>query len=98
MMAAEAKKIWMDGRLVDAGQAHVHVLSHTLHYGIGAFEGIRGYRTADGPAIFRLDEHVRRLIASARLYRMPLPYSHEEIVRAIDETQMANDILPSYIR
>jgi branched-chain amino acid aminotransferase len=98
MMAAEAKKIWMDGRLVDAAQAHVHVLSHTLHYGVGAFEGIRGYRTAEGPVIFRLDDHVRRLIASARLYRMPLPYSHEEIVRAIDETQAANDILPSYLR
>jgi branched-chain amino acid aminotransferase len=98
MMAAEAKKIWMDGTMVDASQAHVHVLSHTLHYGVGAFEGIRGYKTPEGPAIFRLEDHVKRLITSAYLYRMPIPYSAEEIIRAIEETQLANDVLPSYIR
>lgn len=98
MLATEAKRIWMDGRMVDAAIAQINVLSHTFHYGVGAFEGIRCYRTSDGPAIFRLDDHVRRLIASARLYKMALPYSHEEIVRAIDETQAANGIVPSYIR
>jgi branched-chain amino acid aminotransferase len=98
MMANEAKKIWMDGRLVDAGQAHVHVLSHTFHYGVGVFEGIRCYETPGGPAIFRLEDHVRRLLLSARLYKMPLPYSAEEVARAIDETQAANEIVPSYIR
>jgi branched-chain amino acid aminotransferase len=98
MMAAEAKKIWMDGTIVDASQAHVHVLSHTLHYGVGAFEGIRGYKTPEGPAIFRLEDHVDRLLTSAYLYRMPLSYTKEEIIRAIEETQVANDILPSYIR
>lgn len=98
MMATEAKKIWMDGAIVDAGSAHIHVLSHTFHYGVGVFEGIRCYATRNGPSIFRLEEHVRRLIASARIYQMPLPYSAAEIVRAIEETQAANGIVPSYIR
>ncbi|MHB8352603.1 MAG: branched-chain amino acid transaminase [Thermoplasmata archaeon] len=97
-MANQAKKIWMDGALVDADRAQVHVLSHTLHYGVGAFEGIRCYPTPDGPAIFRLEDHVQRLMTSARLYKMAIPYTTEEIIRAIDDTQVANDILPSYIR
>ncbi|HZY70073.1 MAG TPA: branched-chain amino acid transaminase [Thermoplasmata archaeon] len=98
MFAAETKKIWMDGRLVDSAEAKVHVLNHTLHYGVGVFEGIRCYPTPKGPAIFRVEEHVRRLLISARLYRMPLSYTAEQIIRAIDETQVANDIVPSYIR
>jgi branched-chain amino acid aminotransferase len=98
MMVNEAKKIWMDGTLVDAPDAKVHVLNHTFHYGVGVFEGIRAYSTPEGAAIFRLDDHVKRLIASARLYHMTIPYSFEEIVRAIEETQVANGILPAYIR
>ncbi len=98
MMAANGKKIWMDGRLVDFAQAQVHVLNHTLHYGVGVFEGIRAYPTARGGAVFRLKEHVARLIASAKFYHMPIPYSAEEIERAIVETQVANHTLPSYIR
>lgn len=98
MMAAMGKKIWMDGRLVDFADATVHVLNHTLHYGVGVFEGIRAYSTTRGPAIFRLKEHVDRLIASAKFYHMPLPYSAADIERAILETQAANEILPSYIR
>jgi branched-chain amino acid aminotransferase len=98
MMAAEGRKIWMDGRLVDFANAHVHVLNHTLHYGVGVFEGIRAYETARGPAVFRLKEHVARLIASAKVYHMVIPYSAHEIEQAIIETQAANDVLPSYIR
>jgi branched-chain amino acid aminotransferase len=98
MMAANGKKIWMDGRLVDFADAHVHVLNHTLHYGVGVFEGIRAYPTPRGPAIFRLKEHVARLIASARMYQLPLTWTADEIARAIVDTQAANDILPSYIR
>jgi branched-chain amino acid aminotransferase len=98
MLPVSTKKIWMDGELVAAAEAKVHVLNHTLHYGVGAFEGIRCYATEDGPAIFRLREHVRRLARSARIYRLPLPYTEEEIARAIVETQAANDIVPSYIR
>ena len=98
MMAANGKKIWMDGRLVDFAHAQVHVLNHTLHYGVGVFEGIRAYPTARGGAVFRLKEHVARLIASAKFYHMPIPYSAEEIEQAILETQVANHTLPSYIR
>ncbi len=98
MMAATGRKIWMDGRMVDFADAHVHVLSHTLHYGVGVFEGIRGYATRHGPAIFRLREHVERLILSARLYHMKIPYSTEEIEEAILATQAANEVVPSYIR
>lgn len=98
MMAASTKKIWMDGKLVDNAEAKVHVLNHTFHYGVGVFEGIRCYSTKNGPAIFRLKDHVRRLIASARIYHMPLPYTEEQITRAIEETQAANEIVPSYIR
>jgi len=98
MLTTEGKKIWMDGTIVDFADAKVHVLAHTLHYGVGVFEGIRAYETRKGPAVFRLPEHVHRLITSARLYRMPVPYTEEEIQKAIVETQAANDIVPSYIR
>lgn len=97
-MSTEGKKIWMDGKLVDFADARVHVLSHTLHYGVGVFEGIRAYPVAKGAAIFRLPEHVRRLLTSAHIYRMDSPYSAEEIARAIVETQAANGFSPSYIR
>ena len=97
-MAAEGKKVWMDGNLVDFADAKVHVLNHTLHYGVGVFEGIRAYPTPRGPGIFRLPEHVARLIASAQVYHLPIPYSAEEIAAAIVETQAANDIVPAYIR
>jgi branched-chain amino acid aminotransferase len=98
MMAADGRKIWMDGRLIDFAQAQVHVLNHTLHYGVGVFEGIRAYETVRGPAVFRLKEHVARLIASAKVYHMPIPYNARAIEQAILETQAANDVLPSYIR
>jgi len=84
--------------MVDFADARVHVLNHTLHYGVGVFEGIRAYRTSRGPAVFRLKEHVRRLVMSAKFYHMVIPYSAAEIERAILDTQAANDILPSYIR
>lgn len=98
MLAANGKKIWMDGRLVDFADAHVHALSHSLHYGVGVFEGIRAYATPRGPAIFRLPEHVARLIDSAKCYHLTIPYSQETIEQAILETQAANAVLPSYIR
>jgi branched-chain amino acid aminotransferase len=98
MMAAVGRKIWMDGRLVDFADAHVHVLNHTLHYGVGVFEGIRAYETKEGGAVFRLPEHVARLVASAKVYHMPIPWGAREIEQAILDTQAANDVLPSYIR
>lgn len=98
MMPADGRKVWMDGRLVDFPDARIHVLNHTLHYGVGVFEGIRAYSTPRGPAIFRLSDHVSRLITSARIYHMEIPYSAEQIEKAIVDTQAANDIVPSYIR
>jgi len=98
MMAATGKKVWMDGSLVDFADAKVHVLSHTLHYGVGVFEGIRAYSTARGPAIFRLREHVDRFLRSAEIYQMPIPYTADQVARAIVDAQIANDIVPSYIR
>lgn len=98
MLATQGKQIWMDGTLVDFASAHVHVLSHSLHYGVGVFEGIRAYPTSEGPAIFRLPDHVQRLIDSARMYRITVPYTAEEISRAILDTQVANGYETSYIR
>ncbi len=68
-------KIWMDGQMVDWRDAKIHVLSHTLHYGCGAFEGVRAYKTAQGTAIYRLQEHTQRLFNSAKILRMNIPVS-----------------------
>ena len=97
-MLKASEKIWMDGRLVNWGDANVHVLTHTLHYGVGAFEGIRCYKTAAGPAIFRLDEHVDRLFASAHILQISIPYTREQIVEAIKDTVRINRLESCYIR
>jgi branched-chain amino acid aminotransferase len=93
------KKIWMDGRLVAWDDANVHVLTHTLHYGLGVFEGIRCYGTADGrSAVFRLGEHVRRLFESAHINLMRVPFTPAQIEAAIAETLRANEMREGYIR
>lgn len=97
-MLEKTEKIWMDGRLVNWDDAKVHVLTHTLHYGLGVFEGIRCYDTPSGPAIFRLDEHVSRLLKSALIFLMEVPYTEEEIKEAIIATVRANKIKECYIR
>jgi branched-chain amino acid aminotransferase len=97
-MIEKTKKIWMDGRFVDWDDANVHVLTHTLHYGLGVFEGIRCYRTDKGSAIFRLDEHVERLFDSAHIFMMEMPFSRKEIASAIIETVRVNKIRECYIR
>ncbi len=92
-------KIWLDGRLVDWGEARVHVLTHTLHYGLGVFEGIRCYRTADGrSAVFRLEEHVRRLFDSAHINLLEPSFSREQVSQAVLETLRANGLEEGYIR
>ncbi len=91
-------KIWMDGELVDWDKAMVHVLTHSLHYGMGVFEGIRAYATADGTAVFRLREHTRRLFNGARIFEMDLPFSEEEIFEAIKTTVRVNGLDSCYIR
>lgn len=92
MPITPTQKIWMDGSLVDWDDAKVHVLSHTLHYGSGAFEGIRAYPTAQGVAVFRLVDHVRRLFTSAHILMIDIPYSQEEIVNACSDVVRANDM------
>jgi len=91
-------KIWMDGQLVDWQDAKVHVLSHALHYGSGVFEGIRAYEAKQGPAVFRLQDHIRRLFRSAHLYHMEIPFSGEELRQAVKNTIRANGLTSCYIR
>ncbi|MDI6643314.1 MAG: branched-chain amino acid transaminase [Candidatus Hodarchaeaceae archaeon] len=98
MALTPTKFIWMDGKLVPWKKANIHVLTHTLHYGLGVFEGIRCYKTAKGPAVFRLVDHIRRLENSAKLVGMRLPYSVDKLVRATKETIKTNRIEECYIR
>lgn len=91
-------KIWMNGSLVDWADANVHILTHTLHYGMGVFEGIRAYETADGPAVFRLTEHIERLHKSAKILGMPMPYSVDELIAATKETVASTGLDSCYIR
>lgn len=95
---AGVRCIWMNGSLVDFEKATVHVLSHALHYGSGVFEGIRCYNTKQGPAVFRLPEHMVRLENSAKVYRMPIAYTNHELCEAVCETIRANDLESCYIR
>ena len=91
-------KIWMDGQMVDWRDAKIHVLSHTLHYGCGAFEGVRAYKTADGTAIFRLQEHTERLFNSAKILRMKIPFSPQEVMDAQRAVVRENKLESCYLR
>ncbi len=91
-------KIWMDGRLVEWRDAKVHVLTHTMHYGCGAFEGVRAYKTAQGTAIFRLREHTQRLFDSAKILRMDIPFSFDEAMQAQIDVVRTNGFESCYIR
>jgi len=98
-MGMESKYIWMDGELVDFEKATVHILNPAMHYGAAAFEGIRSYNTPKGPAVFRLREHVERLLDSAHVFGIRnFPYSADEIVKAIKETVRANGFTDCYVR
>jgi branched-chain amino acid aminotransferase len=90
--------IWLDGALVPWAEAKVHVATHALHYGTSVFEGIRAYPTSRGPAIFRLREHVRRMVASCRIVSIPLPFTAAQLETAIVDTVRANDFSSCYIR
>jgi branched-chain amino acid aminotransferase len=91
-------KIWMNGSLVDWDDARIHVLTHSLHYGMGVFEGIRAYATADGPAVFRLTEHIERLHRSAQILGMPLKYSVADLIQATKDTVASTGLDACYIR
>jgi branched-chain amino acid aminotransferase len=98
-MGVSGEKIWVDGGFVDWADAKVHLLTHTLHYGLGVFEGIRCYRTDDGrSAVFRLPEHIRRLFDSARINLLEIPFSREEIEEATLETMRRNHLEEGYMR
>ena len=91
-------KIWMNGAFVNWNDARIHIASHVIHYGSAVFEGARCYDTRQGPACFRLDAHVRRLLDSAKMYRMEVPYSYEQLTDAVLETIRANALRACYIR
>ena len=91
-------KIWMDGNLLEWSDAKVHVLTHTLHYGTGVFEGVRAYETSNGPAIFRLEDHTNRLFESAKLIGMTIPYTAEVLNAAQTEIVKINNLQNAYIR
>lgn len=91
-------KIWFNGELVEWRSATTHVLTHTLHYGMGVFEGVRAYETPDGPAIFRLQDHTKRLFNSAKIVGMQLPFTKEQINRAHIDVVKANNLASCYFR
>jgi branched-chain amino acid aminotransferase len=97
-MIEKTEKIWMDGEFVAWDKANVHILTHSLHYGLGVFEGIRCYATDRGPAIFRLKEHVERLFNSAHIFLMKVPFTEKEIMEAVIKTVAVNKIKECYIR
>jgi branched-chain amino acid aminotransferase len=97
-MLKATEKIWHNGKLIPWNEAKIHVLSHVLHYGSSVFEGIRCYNTATGPAIFRGPEHMRRLLDSAKIYRMTVPYNVDELVAGMHELVSANKMSSCYVR
>jgi branched-chain amino acid aminotransferase len=98
MPITTTEKIWMDGELVDWDQAKIHILTHTLHYGCGVFEGIRAYPTDSGPAVFRLTDHIIRLFNSAKIFMIDVPFTVEEIIEATKTTVAVNGLSECYIR
>ncbi len=98
MPLESTKHIWHNGKLIPWDQARIHVMSHVIHYGSSIFEGIRCYKTEQGAAIFRLPDHMQRLMDSAKIYRMDLDYTLEQLNQAVVETVEANGVSPCYIR
>jgi branched-chain amino acid aminotransferase len=98
MPITKTEKIWMDGELVDWDDARIHVLTHTLHYGCGVFEGIRAYPTETGPAVFRLTDHITRLFNSAKIFLIDVPFTPDELVEATKTTVRVNGLPECYIR
>jgi branched-chain amino acid aminotransferase len=98
MPITPTEKIWFNGELIPWDEARIHVLTHTLHYGMGVFEGIRAYETDDGPGIFRLTDHMRRMHESAQILGMDLPYSIDELVQAAKDTVRSTGLQSCYVR
>ena len=98
MAFEKSDKIWMNGKFINWDEAQIHVLTHALHYGSALFEGIRCYKTQKGPAVFRLDDHLKRLYDSCKIYRMEIPYGLDELKKAILELIKLNKMEECYIR
>jgi len=98
MAIQQTDKIWHNGKLIDWDDAKLHIMSHVVNYGSSVFEGVRCYSHDDSPAIFRAREHAQRLLDSAKVYRMEVPYSTDEIVQAMTDTVAHNGVWPCYIR
>jgi branched-chain amino acid aminotransferase len=98
MPITKTEKIWMDGALVDWDDAKIHVLTHTLHYGCGVFEGIRAYETKTGPAVFRLTPHIERLYNSAKIYMLDIPFELDDLIQATKDVVRENGLNSCYIR
>jgi branched-chain amino acid aminotransferase len=98
MAFTKSERIWMNGEFVRWEDAKIHILAHVIHYGSAVFEGMRCYATPKGPGLFRLDDHVRRLFDSAKIYRMDVPYTREEIAKAIKDTVRENNYRACYVR
>lgn len=98
MPITETEKIWMNGEMVPWKDAKIHVLTHGLHYGSGVFEGIRAYQTDKGPAIFRLEDHIRRLFSSAKIFMMDIPFSQDQVIDASKSVVRENNLESCYMR
>ncbi|HLH05896.1 MAG TPA: branched-chain amino acid transaminase [Terriglobales bacterium] len=98
MAIEKTEKIWHNGKFIKWEDATIHVMSHVVHYGSSVFEGIRCYETKSGPAIFRASEHMQRLVDSAKIYRMELPYSQEQLAQAMVDLVATNGVWPGYVR
>src|SRR6266581_3874066 len=98
MAIQQTEKIWHNGKLINWEDATIHVMSHVVNYGSSVFEGIRCYAQPSGPAIFRAQEHIERLLNSAKIYRIDLDYSRDDLVAAMIELVQANRVWPCYLR
>lgn len=98
MAIQQTERVWMDGTLVPWDEARIHVLTHSLHYGSGVFEGIRAYETTRGPAVFRLTDHINRLFNSAKILSIEIPFTREELVEACKETVRSTGLTSCYVR
>src|SRR5512141_2196162 len=98
MAIEKTEKIWHNGKLIPWDEATLHVMSHVVNYGSSVFEGIRCYSHPSGPAIFRANEHMQRLIDSAKIYRIDVPFTRDELVSAMVELVGVNKVHPCYIR
>jgi len=98
MAIEKSENIWHNGKLIPWDEATIHVMSHVVHYGSSVFEGIRCYAPPSGPAIFRANEHIERLLNSAKVYRIDVDYTRDQLVKAMLETVGSNGAWPCYVR